>query len=514
MALAAVTLQHTAILDGAEWASVQRYLLSLQPQSTTGSSKAKEEGCLEIVVGTLPKGNKRVVGVQIVDTETTTPAEEETVTLSDTCRLYKDSVAAIPDSVSDAQAISTYTCSTAWHAAFHQAATESGIGGSDISETITAVVVGGSQYAIVTAAALQALGATVTIVSTGSPAVAAGVQTLKPATGDLQVGFCNAVGTFDILVDTVGNERDDADTDFTDSGIRSAVLRYLLQRHQCRSYISTVTQAQTILAKQGVLFGPKQANQHLQQQLSASHSFVVPPANLGRTVETLLQAGITVSAAKAVGNTYKRGWSLPAYWELVTWPRDSAGGANVRYGFPVPEDLDSLNANDAEEMVAEPPLRSVARTMEEEMAPSETPEESNPYILNIVGVRGLQETIVDSEADCLLFLSAPFCRTCRYLQPQYQRLARLGTQEHNGAVTFAKAEAVGATGKELGRLLEVEAVPAFLLFRKGKLFGEPLSITRLPSPKLQLAIQYLITGKPWDEQAIRDVERKAKDSKR
>jgi hypothetical protein len=254
-----------------------------------------------------------------------------------------------------------------------------------------------------------------------------------------------------------------------------------------------------------------------------------------------LQAGVVApdsdkkgSSGTKDGGILVRDWSLPDYWELVTWPRDSAGGANVRYGFPVPDDLslvfedgadgsensnyvaadkDDNDSTEVEDMISAPPLRG-GRTEEETMQPSETPEGSNPYILNVVGVQGLQKHVIESERDCLLFLSAPFCRTCRYLQPQYQRMARMGTEEWDGAVTFAKADAGGAIGKELGRALKVDAVPSFLLFRKGRLYGEPLIISRLPSRKLDLAVDFMKSGKPWDEQALREVDQDSKKNPR
>ena len=52
-----------------------------------------------------------------------------------------------------------------------------------------------------------------------------------------------------------------------------------------------------------------------------------------------------------------RTWTLPEFWELTSWPFDS-DRANVRFGFPVTDELDSdakyesddNNVNDVEEV--------------------------------------------------------------------------------------------------------------------------------------------------------------------
>jgi hypothetical protein len=539
-------------------------------KKTVSSSKNNMNmGVLTVVTGTIEQGGdddddggggaqtrrgRRVVAVQVQAVPTDaddTVNDTNMIRLSESVQVHADSVAAIPDQVSDQQAAATYSQAISWHTAWEQAvavsdtgtgtnvangdgtATEGGTATESVSK-IKAVVVGGSAYATTAAAALAALGASVTMVSTGSPNLPQTknmpISALQPASGELQLGFCNVVGQFDLLLDTLGNERDEGFFPGMDNDKGSMILRFLGERHDCRSYVSTVTAAQTIVARQGVLWGPGKAKTHVQtiqlqvQQQQQHHNYFVPPARLGRTVQTILQAGVVASTIPALSKSagiLVREWSLPDYWELVTWPRDSAGGANVRYGFPVPDDLslaveDGVDSDEDEDddessedafMVSAPPLSAGAgRVTEERREPNETPDGSNPYILNVVGVQGLQKQVIEAERDCLLFLSAPFCRTCRYLEPQYQRMARKGADEWDGAVTFAKADAAGAVGKELGRALKVDAVPSFLLFRKGKVYGEPLSITRLPSPKLQLAIDLLQSGQPWDEQALREVD--------
>ena len=74
-------------------------------------------------------------------------------------------------------------------------------------------------------------------------------------------------------------------------------------------------------------------------------------------------------------------------------------------------------------------------------------------------------------------------------------------------ITFAQADASGTQGKLLSRYLDVEAVPAFVLFKSGKIYGEPLSMSRLPSEKLNLAVELLLSGQEYDAEAIDALER-------
>ena len=53
-------------------------------------------------------------------------------------------------------------------------------------------------------------------------------------------------------------------------------------------------------------------------------------------------------------------------------------------------------------------------------------------------------------------------------------------------------------GKMISRLLGVDAVPAFVLFQNGKRYGDTLSISKLPSKKLDVALEYMKSGKKWD----------------
>lgn len=212
------------------------------------------------------------------------------------------------------------------------------------------------------------------------------------------------------------------------------------------------------------------------------------------------------------------------YWESSTWPRDIE--SNARYGFPsttlsiwmeetqeeeegeiVMRDTSPI-LNMLREQKNAPIRDKIPRTKKpqsEAFAAAKERQEQNPHnILQFQGVKGLKDYIVDAEINGCVFLSAPFCRTCRYLRPQYQRLSRL--QKGKRDIVFCQADATGEIGKELGRYLGVDAVPSFILFRKGEIYGFPLSVTRFPSRVLDRALQFLESGRDWDSEAIRGSE--------
>ena len=50
-----------------------------------------------------------------------------------------------------------------------------------------------------------------------------------------------------------------------------------------------------------------------------------------------------------------RGWTLADFWEQTSWPRDSSGTSNTRYGLPVRDD--PYEETDARFLVSESPFR-------------------------------------------------------------------------------------------------------------------------------------------------------------
>ena len=135
-----------AVLDGAEWASIQ----CLQPSSSTGSNY----GYMNVVVGENDQGNT-VMGMQCSKNKD--------------C-IYKDSVAVIPSGCSVEDALATYIASVSTvHAVLPQS---ENVGGSDTSIIGGKVVVlGSNELACFAAQGLASLGVSVCLVSTGNPKV-------------------------------------------------------------------------------------------------------------------------------------------------------------------------------------------------------------------------------------------------------------------------------------------------------------------------------------------------------
>ena len=222
---------------------------------------------------------------------------------------------------------------------------------------------------------------------------------------------------------------------------------------------------------EGLLFGPGKVNGYV-KSLGRGIA-IIPPQGFGLTLQRLLDSGVT--------NAWKcqavRTWSLPEFWELTTWPREA--GTGVRFGLP---------------SSAEESNEDIGFGEEEEEEVEEEEESSNPFVKNVVGVNGVAREIVARRKNAILFLSGRYCRTCRYLNPQFNRMARLG----GGGLTFAKTDTSDTVGKELSRQLEVDSVPTFVLFREGSRYGPPLSVTRLPSKQLNQALDNLVSGVEWD----------------
>jgi len=301
-----------------------------------------------------------------------------------------------------------------------------------------------------------------------------------------------------------------------------------------------MTKAQSIVNQEGVFFGPgkvKNYFQDIQKTISnqpTKFQSIVPPPSFGMTVETLLEKGIIYKNKNdflAEGNKKTsnpltlRGWSLKDFMEVSMWPQDSSGGGSrqVRFGLPVLDDEFTYLDQDEDNMISAPPPDADAKFFEKEAweegvakekQKRDDADERNPYVEKITGGKGLHAKIVKDQRDCVLFLSATFCRTCKSINPKFTTMARSAMEKERNddvespGILYAKADTTGDVGRDLGRLLKVDAVPAFQLFRNGKQFGPPLSISKLPSKKLDIAIALLESGFEWDSVAIQKAEGK------
>lgn len=349
---------------------------------------------------------------------------------------------------------------------------------------------------------------------------------MKPGVGDDQEGFASAIGEFDSLLDTAYDERGDKKflPEETLLLYGGSVLDLLKSRHNCHRYVSTMTKSQRIIRENGVMFGPGKADDYAKRFEAASFwtspdvQPMPPLTDLGQTMQSLLENDIVFSEQQrkklyAKSSKLVKGWSLADFWEQSTWPRDSNGGANTRFGLPTKDDP---NLED-DDMLLEAPLRRLDNRKfvpdnmmeEEEDASSKTKTAAapkNPYVQDVIGVRGLEDDIMAQKKDCLIFLSAKFCKTCKTLNPQYTRMARLAKESEspNASITFVKAEASGPLGKPLGKFLDIDAVPSFILYRKGQRFGIPLSVSRLPSDRINRALELLVSGEEWDDSILEE----------
>lgn len=153
--LKAVSAKEIAYVDGGEWMSLQKYM-NLGQYTPVGK--------LNVVTGTAVDSGTRVVGLVAPE-----ELEGETFALDAKCHVWKDSMAEIPNRVDDRTAISTFVAAmTGVHCALPR-----GIGGSDDTVAVGSkvAVMGGSDFAQFVAKGLAAMGAEVSLVTTGNSKV-------------------------------------------------------------------------------------------------------------------------------------------------------------------------------------------------------------------------------------------------------------------------------------------------------------------------------------------------------
>lgn len=495
---------YRTIVDGPCWESLRESPLVIDSKDDDSQAAAaiasSSVGSLSIVLGTLESTKEKVIGL-VASPKEDDDDKETTETLTSGQVVWKASVARIPAGTAADEAAATYHTGLT-HLYPLTVAQAPAVGGSaetylGVAVPQQAVILGGNPEAVWAAQALATLGSKVTLVSSNQPSATKGVTTLSPDSDD---AFVSVVGEFEALLDTVGRE-----------GRLSRAVELLATRHGCKKYRSTRTKAEEIVGSEGLLWGPGKAKDYiksLSRNKAASVSTpTLPVAGWGALMEQLLKAKVLAptnslevvnKADKAT--TWVRAWSLKATWEANTWPSNTDG---TRYGFPT---LDDDDEDDEDEFTAIGQDGSSSRLDEDAQSESGTgtrsrmqPSSISPYILSVYGTEGLEKDVRKEELDCILFMSAPFCRTCKKLQAPYARLARLNYEDDDSEVVFAKADIIGKFGKELGKELDVNAVPAFVLFRKGERFGKALNVSRLPHPQLDLALQYLKERQEWDD---------------
>ena len=373
------------------------------------------------------------------------------------------------------------------------------------------------------------------------------VQVIKPAVGDSDTAFSSHLGEFDSLVDTIGNEKSDVGR--VSLGAEST-LQMLKNRHKCHKYVSTMTNSQDIIASEGIFGGPRKADGYSEKignpsflMNSRDSQVIPPPMSIGNTIKLLMEKGVVFTEKQRIKACSKksdaiRGWSLSDFWEQTSWPRDSSGMGTTRFGLPVRDDPndnydrfgydDDDDDDDDEFMISEAPYREqrnvrvisvgddedeVGEFSSSSTSSSHSPNlknraiQNNPYVINIMDIDGLESEIVSTEKDCIMFMSARFCKTCKTINPAFTRMARINQESNddndNSNISFVKAETSGASGKELAKHVSVQAVPAFVFIRDGKILGQA-SVSKLPSRKIDTALKLLATGADWDYKLLDD----------
>jgi len=337
------------------------------------------------------------------------------------------------------------------------------------------------------------------------------VNTMSPVIGDEELGFSEYIGKFDCVIDAVGDEAKLSQvTDLKDGVVKSqsdGVASKLNRDNGCKRYISTVTKSQRLVLEEGLFFARDPVIKY-QQKVEKSSDFscfsrMDPPLNFGpSTLQKLFDNGIIFPAGSnengkhANKGAFVRGWSFPDYTELEVWPRDSSGSAPVRFGFP-----------GLEELTVEKEVERIMGRAGLAQAETKPPKkQTNPHVVIIEGLPDITEEIASKKRDSVLFISASYCRMCRTISPAFNRLARISNEEYKDGILFAKANTAKRPGKQLALSLHVESVPTFILFKDGEQYGSPLGIPKLPSKKLDLALEYLRTGKEWDSDVFKEDE--------
>ena len=259
------------------------------------------------------------------------------------------------------------------------------------------------------------------------------------------------------------------------------------------------------------------------------YQILPPPRSYGKTIEKLFEGNIIYPSERnengnhAKKKLFVRGCSFPDYAEIEIWPQDSSEGAAVRFGFPGIQELTlearmekmmgTFDRNDSDRKRQSDTSKSSGSISggNNNIVKKKKKKQENPFVIDIESLGDITEEIRNEKKDAVLFVSAPYCRLCRSIGPLYNRMARISKEELNSDLVFAKATTgSGKAMKQLTFTLQIDSVPTMVLFRKGERYGEAFGVTKLPSVKLNRAIEGLKTGKEWDPEIIKIEEGGAK----
>jgi len=260
-----------------------------------------------------------------------------------------------------------------------------------------------------------------------------------------------------------------------------------------------------------------------------------PPSNFGNTIQTLFNDNVIYkSNSNENGNNvnkdvFVRGWSLSDLTELKTWPMEGA----IRYGFPsvdinvsnlgqrhrigrqkiksnvnireiqaettkraknIALVVEELDLDDDEELMIHEKQQhdhsgedesthiisesisnstTIKITNQRSHTTSSRQTSNNPYITSISSASELNQQIIESKSNCILYITASYCQKCKRMTPQLNRIARLSSEESSSEkskkVLFAHVDiSNGPKGKQLGKILNVNKVPSVVVFQNGE----------------------------------------------
>lgn len=578
MELCALTKRQTAIYDGPEFVSIASVLKKQQEEASELLSDSQSlesdddandnmsyqvpsmrSGFLTFVTGTIENGknsNEKVLGIEI--DEKTCSDKNSLLEIDKDVYIHKDSMVIIPKGISDHDAISTASASLAGvYCSVGPLPSSPPMDKTQSNQQLKgikkAVVLGGGDYACFIAKALDCLDVKVTMVTTRpmslkdtplNPLYRSNVDAMPPAVGKDEMGFSEALGDFDAVIDTLGDEANLQRVKYLDDGIERifgegdrGVAAKLRRVNRCQRYISTLTRSQEIVLKEGILFAREPVlryqkdiekvneifgstvekklnieektteNEEIddddnddEEQEQERYMRLPVPMHYGQMIQKLLNSKVIFPTDRNENGSHKnkdvfvRGCSFPDYAEIEIWPADSTDGATVRYGFPAIAEL-TLESKLDKMMGSAKKSSAKKRTREKRV-------QENPFVLEVESLLDVKEDIVNQKKDAVLFVSAPYCKLCRSINPQFTRMARISKEEKQSDLLFAKASSAGKEGKQLTFTLNIDSVPTFILFKKGQRYGEPFGVVKLPSKKLDTAIEYLLNDKEWDSSII------------
>jgi Thioredoxin. len=247
----------------------------------------------------------------------------------------------------------------------------------------------------------------------------------------------------------------------------------------------------------------EQEDDDMEMEQEERYTRLPVPMQYGKMIQKLLDSKVIFPTDRNENGSHKnkdvfvRGCSFPDYAEIEIWPADSTDGATVRYGFPAIGELTLETKLD--KMMGS--ARKKSSTNKKKRAKEKRIQE-NPFVLEIDSLEDVKEEIVNCKKDAVLFVSAPYCKLCRSINPLFTRMARISKEEKQSDLLFAKASSAGKEGKQLTFTLNIDSVPTFVLFKKGQRYGEPFGVVKLPSKKLDTAIDYLLNDKEWESSII------------